>query len=539
VTHQGKAKSRAIINRLESPRFEKNRRIGPENRHDVTVQKRNRDFNQLTGSIGRLVVVSNRVADPRRDRKAGGLAVAVGETLAATGGVWFGWSGNVRSDAAEVKPVVRNIDGIHIITIDLTEAELSGFYQGYANQCLWPLLHYRMDLVQFEREYLAQYRAVNRRFATALTQFLGPDDIIWIHDLHLLPLGKELRRLGCKQPIGFFLHVPFPPSEVVAALPGHADLMRDLLAYDLVGFQTQYDLACFRSYARKELGARLLEDGLLEAPSGHVVACGAFPVGIDVDMFVALTKTAEARREFAHLRKSVGDRDLVVGVDRLDYSKGLTRRLAAYRRFLSSYPENHNKVVLLQVTPPSRETVESYAIMKRELERLEGAINGEYAEFDWTPVRCLRRAVSRTKLAALYRASRVGLVTPLRDGMNLVAKEYVAAQDEDDPGVLILSKFAGAAEAMDQALIVNPYDKDQVAEALQAAIKMSLEERQARHQSLLTTIRTQDVHAWSKSFLSRLADCKPPSGGDLSATIRSDAPVRPAVRKRGAAKETG
>jgi trehalose 6-phosphate synthase len=535
VTHRGKTKFRAIANRLESPRFERNRRIGPENRHNVVVQK-NSDFKQLTGSIGRLVVVSNRVADPKRDRKAGGLAVAVGETLAATGGGWFGWSGNVRSDAADVKPVVRNVDGIHIVTIDLTNEELAGFYQGFANQCLWPLLHYRMDLVQFERDFLLQYRAVNRRFATALERFLGPDDIIWIHDLHLLPLGKELRRLGCKQPIGFFLHVPFPPPEVVAALPGHAELMRDMLAFDLVGFQTQHDLFCFRSYARKELGARLLEHDALKAPSGHLVASGVFPVGIDVDMFVALGKTAEARREFAHLRESVGERDLVVGVDRLDYSKGLTRRLMAYRRFLNSYPENHNKVVFLQVTPPSRETVDSYAIMKRELERLEGEINGEFAEFDWTPVRCVRRAVSRTKLAALYRASKVGLVTPLRDGMNLVAKEYVAAQDEDDPGVLILSQFAGAAEAMEQALIVNPYDKDQVAEALQTAIKMPLEERRTRHESLLTTIRTQDVHAWSKAFLSRLANCKARSNGDPPAQARNAVPTRPA-RKRKATKE--
>ena len=524
-------KSRAIINRLESPRFEKNRRIGSEYRYNV-ANNDDSGSKQQTGSVGRLVVVSNRVADPRRDRKAGGLAVAVGETLAATGGGWFGWSGNVRPDAAEVKPVVRNVDGIHIVTIDLTSEELSGFYQGFANQCLWPLLHYRMDLVQFERDYLLQYRSVNYRFATALAPFLSPDDIIWIHDLHLLPLGKELRRMGCKQPIGFFLHVPFPPSEVVAALPGHADLMRDLLACDLIGFQTQHDLACFRSYAHRELGARLLDDGALEAPSGHKVACGAFPVGIDVDMFVALSKTAEARREIAHLRESVGERDLIVGVDRLDYSKGLTRRLTAYRRFLKSYPENQNKVVLLQVTPPSRETVESYATMKRELERLEGEINGEFAEFDWTPVRCLRRAVSRTKLAALYRASRVGLVTPLRDGMNLVAKEYVAAQEEDDPGVLILSKFAGAAEAMDQALIVNPYDKDEVAEALQAAIKMPLEERRARHQALLKTIRTQDVHAWSEAFLSSLARCKARPNGDLPAPARTPTPKRPAVTKK-------
>jgi trehalose 6-phosphate synthase len=481
------------------------------------------DIKKQSAGAGRLVVVSNRVADPRRDRKAGGLAVAVGETLQATGGGWFGWSGEIRPDADQTKPIFKQVDGIFIVTIDLTSEELAGYYHGYSNQCLWPLLHYRTDLVQFERDYLHQYRSVNRRFALALEKFLTPGDIIWVHDLHLIPLAAELRRLGCKQPIGFFLHVPFPPPEVIATLPGHVDLMKDMMSYDLIGFQTNYDTACFRSYAHRELGAELLADGALKV-SGHTTTCGAFPVGIDVDIFVRLSKSAEAQREIAHLRHSVAKRDLIVGVDRLDYSKGLTRRLVAYRRFLNSYPENHNKVVLLQVTPPSRETVESYATMKRELERLEGAINGEFAEFDWTPVRCLRRAVSRTKLAALYRASRVGLVTPLRDGMNLVAKEYVAAQDEDDPGVLILSQFAGAAEAMDQALIVNPYDKDQVAEALQTAIKMPLEERRARHKALLKTIRTQDVHAWSRAFLSRLQNSKPGFAGTLPLDRKNGSP---------------
>ena len=490
------------------------------------------DTKKHSASGGRLVVVSNRVSDPRRDRKAGGLAVAVGEALQATGGGWFGWSGEIRPDADQIKPVFKQIDGIYIVTIDLTSDELAGYYHGYSNQCLWPLLHYRTDLVQFENDYLHQYRSVNRRFALALAKFLAPGDIIWVHDLHLIPLAVELRRLGCKQPIGFFLHVPFPPTEVIATLPGHVELMKSMMSYDLIGFQTSYDTACFRSYAQRELGAELLADGALQV-SGHKTTCGAFPVGIDVDIFVRLSKSAEARREIAHLRQSVAKRDLIVGVDRLDYSKGLTRRLVAYRRFLNLYPENHHNVVLLQVTPPSRETVESYAIMKRELERLEGEINGEFAEFDWTPVRCLRRAVSRTKLAALYRASRVGLVTPLRDGMNLVAKEYVAAQDEEDPGVLILSQFAGAAEAMDQALIVNPYDKDQVAEALQTAIKMPLAERRARHESLLTTIRTQDVHAWSKSFLSTLASLKSQPGGGLR-MARTATPKRTAGAKKAA-----
>lgn len=493
------------------------------------------DIKKKSASAGRLVVVSNRVADPRRDRKAGGLAVAVGESLQATGGGWFGWSGEIRPDAAKIKPIFKQVDGIYIVTIDLTSEELAGYYHGYSNQCLWPLLHYRTDLVRFEQAFLEKYRSVNRRFATALAKFLGPDDIIWVQDLHLMPLGAEARRLKCNQPIGFFLHVPFPPPEVIATLPGHADLMTDMMAYDLVGFQTESDAACFRAYAHRELGAEVLNDGSLRF-GGHIVQCGAFPVGIDVDTFTALSKTAEARRQIARLRDSVEDRALIVGVDRLDYSKGLAQRLNAYRRFLSRYPECHRKVVLMQVTPPSRETVESYMQIRRELDRLEGAINGEFGELDWTPVRYLRHAVSRARLAALYRGSRVGFVTPLRDGMNLVAKEYVAAQDEEDPGVLILSQFAGAAEAMGEALIVNPYDVDGVAEALHTALQMPPKERRARHQALLTKIRAQDVHAWSAAFLSRLASVQTKQRR-ASPAARTDSTGRPAGAKK-AAKHT-
>ena len=483
---------------------------------------------------GRLIVVSNRVADPKRDRKAGGLAVAVGETLEATGGGWFGWSGEVKPNARKLKPSIKLIDGVYISTIDLTAEELDGYYFGFSNQCLWPMLHYRVDLVHFEQEYYDQYRIVNRRFAKALATFLGPNDIIWIHDLHLIPMAAELRQLGCEQPIGFFLHVPFPPTEVAATLPRHHDLFKDFLAYDLVGFQTQRDARCFRTYALQELGATRADDGSLEA-DGRRVQCDAFPVGIDVGSFTALSTNAEARKQIAFLRESVGERALIVGVDRLDYSKGLTERLTAYREFLKKYPENHNKAVLMQVTPPSRETLESYARIRRELDQLEGAINGEFGEMDWTPVRYLRRAISRSRLAALYRASRVGLVTPLRDGMNLVAKEYIAAQDEEDPGVLILSRFAGAAEAMGQALIVNPYDVEQVAYALQMAIHMPLEERRERHQALLATIRKEDVHAWSRAFLTRLEASRPGFAG----TLPLDPPQKTnAVTKKGRTRRT-
>jgi trehalose 6-phosphate synthase len=463
---------------------------------------------------GRLIVVSNRVADPKRDRKAGGLAVAVGETLEATGGGWFGWSGEVTPDARQSKPTIRLSDGIYIVTIDLTSEELDGFYFGFSNQCLWPILHYRIDLVHFEQDYYDKYRIVNRRFANALAQFLGPNDVIWIHDLHLIPMGAELRRHGANQPIGFFLHVPFPPPEVVAALPRHHDVFKDMMAYDLLGFQTQRDTACFRNYAMQEIGAVLQKDGSLQF-AGHRTQCGAYPAGIDVESFARLSTNAEARKQIDYLRKSIGDRALIVGVDRLDYSKGLVERLTAYGQFLRTYRENRNKVVLMQVTPPSRETLESYVQIRRELDRLEGDINGEFGEMDWTPVRYIRRAISRSKLAALYRASRVGLVTPLRDGMNLVAKEYVAAQDENNPGVLILSRFAGAAEAMHQALIVNPHDVEQVAYALQMALHMPLEERRERHQALLATIRKEDVHAWSKAFLARLANTNSEFAGAL------------------------
>jgi trehalose 6-phosphate synthase len=452
---------------------------------------------------GRLVIVSNRIVDPRRNRKAGGLAVAIGDTIVASGGVWFGWSGKISDGPDAGGPATRRSGGIDLVTLDLTPQERDGYYHGFANQCLWPLLHYRTDLVRFDRGFLLTYSAVNRRFAEALARLLRPDDVVWVHDFHLLPLGAELRRLGCRQPLGFFLHVPFPPTEVVATLPGHRALLGELMSYDLLGFQTENDTACFRAYASRELRAEALPAGRLRSAGRETVA-RAFPVGIDVEAFAALSRSAETSSQVEDLKRSLGERQLIVGVDRLDYSKGLPQRFSAYRRFLETSPEYRNRVVLMQVCPPSREELPSYVDIRRELDRLEGAIHGQFAEFDWTPMRYIRRAVPREKLAALYRASRVGLVTPLRDGMNLVAKEYVAAQDPDDPGVLALSCFAGAAETMDRALIVNPYDVDEVAAALGDALRMPLAERQERHAALLATIKKSSADAWQRSFLETL-----------------------------------
>jgi trehalose 6-phosphate synthase len=467
----------------------------------------------------RLVVVSNRVTDTRRDARAGGLAIAIAEALRDGGGLWFGWSGEVDPEANGTEPRLSSSDGIDLATIDLTPAELEGYYHGFANQCLWPILHYRADLVRFDRAFVATYMAVNRRFAEALAPQLRPDDIIWVHDFHLLPLGAELRRLGCLQPIGFFLHVPFPPPEVLAALPGHDDLFATLLAYDVVGFQTANDLGCFRSYMRRMPGAEFSPDGVLRGRRGDLTAA-AFPIGIDVQSWAALSASEETRRQVAKVRQSFRDRTLIVGVDRLDYSKGLPERFAAYRQFLEDHAEMRSRTMLLQVSPPSRDTLDPYANIRRELDRLEGSIHGDFADMDWTPIRYVRRHLPRRRLAALYRASCVGLVTPLRDGMNLVAKEFVAAQDEDDPGVLILSCFAGAAEAMTEALVVNPHDVDEVAGALRRAIDMPLDERRARHARLLAAIREQDVHSWRRAFVDALAH----SGGRSAKPLRRSAP---------------
>jgi trehalose 6-phosphate synthase len=368
---------------------------------------------------------------------------------------------------------------------------------------LWPLFHYRLDLVDFRQEFHDGYRRVNEKFAETILPFLEPDDLIWVHDYHLIPLAAELRKRGCRQRIGFFLHIPFPPPDLLSAAPDHEWLVACLFEYDLIGFQTQADLGNFRRYAEEQAGAEANRDGLFKV-GRHAFRAGAFPIGIDVDSFAELASRASEEVVIDELRRKVLGRRQIIGVDRLDYSKGLPDRLKAFGRLLERHPEIHKKVTLLQIAPSSREEVQSYADIKEELAGLSGSINGRFADFNWTPIRYIQRNVPREKLAALFRASQVGFVTPLRDGMNLVAKEFVAAQDMDDPGVLVLSQFAGAAEEMAEALIVNPYDVDDMAENLYRALQMPLKERQRRQKALLARIRKQDARAWLDGFLRAL-----------------------------------
>ena len=457
-------------------------------------------------SSGRLVLVSNRVVDPRKPA-AGGLAVALGDVVADTGGMWFGWSGQVIENGAPGEGELHRSQagGILLATVDLSREDHHNYYLGYSNQALWPAFHYRLDLAEFERGFFEGYQRVNRLFARKLSGLLQPDDRIWIHDYHLIPLAAELRALGCTQRIGFFLHIPLPPPPILAAIPRHEMLLRWFFAYDLIGLQTRLDVDHFGHFVQDEAQAQRLSDDRFRA-YGHTLCARAFPIGIDVDEFQRLARSRESQDTYAMLKDQYAKRRLLVGVDRLDYSKGLPQRFRAFRELLASYPENRLSATLIQIASPSRETLHAYEDIRHELEGLSGEINGNYGELDWMPIRYIHRTWSRRRLAGLYRNARVALVTPLRDGMNLVAKEFIAVQDPEDPGVLVLSRFAGAAEQLREALLVNPYDISATAQTIQRALRMPLDERRERHAALFEHVKREDVHHWRRMFLAALAD---------------------------------
>jgi trehalose 6-phosphate synthase len=460
-----------------------------------------------------LVVVSNRVAASKRTA-AGGLAVALREALADSGGLWFGWSG--KTAEGDATPTITQADGITFATVDLTTPDYNDYYKGFSNRTLWPLFHYRVDLTSFDRGSHAGYMRVNGQFAAAMAELLQPGDLVWVHDYHLIAVGQELRRLGVNHRLGFFLHIPFPATEVLLTLPTHRELVQALFAYDLVGFQAPSDLRAFRDYVMVEADGRVFEDGRISA-FGRTIRAEVFPIGIDADEFAALAATPEADRYRERMLASAGG-DVIIGVDRLDYTKGLIERFCAFEALLTAYPDNRGRVSMLQIAPPSRSDVPEYIRLRRELEAAAGRINGRFAEFDWVPLRYLNQPFSRRVLAALYRASKIGLVTPFRDGMNLVAKEYVAAQNPDDPGVLVLSRFAGAAHQLDGALVVNPYDVQGVADAIQLGLKMELGERQARWRRMMATLRHDDLTAWRQRFVAALAGTAPPTTVRRTAT---------------------
>jgi len=453
--------------------------------------------------VSRLVVVSNRVTRANGGgTRAGGLAVGLLAALKESQGLWFGWSGEVADDPPE-KPRRSTAGKVGYATLDLSPQDYREYYNGYSNGALWPLFHYRLDLAGFHRDDYAGYRRVNARFAKHLKALLTPDDLVWVHDYHLIPLGEELRRLGVRNRMGFFLHTPFPSHQVFVALPQHRELVRAMSAYDVVGFQSATDFRTFSHYITFEARGTMTDSGLVRV-FRSVFHAGSFPIGIDTANVEAMARSAQRLSQAERLKRSLRHRALIIGVDRLDYSKGLVERFHAFEQFLELHPDHRGNVVFLQIAPPTREDVPHYPEIRQDLEMEAGRINGRFAEFDWVPIRYLNRSFAREQLTAFFRHARVGLVTPLRDGMNLVAKEYVAAQAPSDPGVLVLSRFAGAAEQLTSALVVNPYDHDQVAATLGRALEMSRKERRARWQAAIATVRRHDVTHWLRSFIRAL-----------------------------------
>jgi trehalose 6-phosphate synthase len=449
-------------------------------------------------------VVSNRVAVPEEgsEGQAGGLAVAVRSLLTRHEGLWFGWNGKVAGHA-DVESTTVTRGGLSYVLTDLSDADYQEYYNGFANRVLWPILHYRLDLAEFSRRDLSGYRRANVHFANQLNKLMRPDDVVWVHDYHLIPLAKLLRDRGWTNRIGFFLHVPFPPPDVLTALPHHEWLIPQFAAYDLVGFQTANDAENFTRYFDSEGHPSPQERDAFQPPQREMQV-GVFPIGIDANEFNRQAESSVRSPFVQSVLDSLAGRALMIGVDRLDYSKGLAQRLDAFERFLATYPDWHSKVTYLQITPKSRSDIQEYVQMEQRIGEAAGRLNGAYGEAAWTPIRYVNRTYNRDVLAGLYRAARVGLVTPLRDGMNLVAKEYVAAQNPNDPGVLILSRFAGAAAELKAALLVNPFDPEAVTIAISHALSMPLEERQRRHHALFRCVCTNGIRSWGQEFLAEL-----------------------------------
>lgn len=458
--------------------------------------------------MARLVNVSNRVPAAKPAGAPGGLATGVLAAMRARGGLWLGWNGETVAEEPG-DPEVTLRDNIGYATFPLPQALYDDYYGGFANATLWPLFHDFLAGFRYHDHEHAAYEQANALFARKLAPLLRATDLVWVHDYHLIPLAEKLRALDVRLPLGFFLHVPFPPFEILRALPTFAEILRALLTYDLVGFQTEVDRNNFLDAVRSVWGIDGSDrDGTL-AVSGRTVETGVFPIGVDVEGICQSAARASASGPVQRMVQGLVGRRLIVGADRLDHSKGLLERFAAYRHFLEDFPEQRGQVTYLQIAPLSRQNVKAYSEIRDALEQSSGRTNGRFADADWTPIRYLNRNFPHATLMGFLRAAQVCLVTPLRDGMNLVAKEFVAAQDPNDPGVLILSNRAGAAYELTDALLVNPYDTKGIARALQTALAAPLAERRARHEKLLAALRKNDIHRWHARFVERLQGHRP------------------------------
>lgn len=463
----------------------------------------------------RLVIVSNRlpVVLERADdgwalrSGSGGLVTALAPVLQRAGGVWIGWDGSGGAAESELRRVLADYSRtVHydLAPVPMSQAEVEGFYQGFCNEIIWPLFHDLQSRCNFVPDYWLHYANVTRSYADVVQQQARDADFIWVHDYHLMGLGRSVRELGIRNRTGFFLHIPFPPPDIFCKLPWRLDVLEGLLHYDLVGFQTPRDLENFLDCIRRLLPRvrRRRRRGAVRCERGaRTTDCGVFPIGIDAARFESAAAGDDVRSHAARLRRDMSDTQIVLGVDRLDYTKGVPDRLRAFHLALTRFPELHRKVSLLQVVVPSRESVPEYQELKGRIEQQVAQVNGEFTQPGWVPIHYVFRSLEWQELLAYYRAADVALVTPLKDGMNLVAKEYCACQVEGD-GVLILSEFAGAAvQLRSGAIVVNPYDLDRVAEAIRHGVTLTRRQRRPAMRRLRKNIREEDVFWWVEQFL--------------------------------------
>jgi len=481
--------------------------------------------------VSRLVVVSNRLptltpaASPGEPQvPVGGLASALLGALRRTpGSLWFGWSGKVAERGKESRLRRQSIAGVDLVGMPLTKAEIDDYYLGFCNQALWPLFHCFQERASIRLRQEAAYRKVQRRFAAALMPLLKPGDLIWVHDYHLLFLGRELRRLGWTGRIGFFLHIPFPPYELWQLLPDPRDWLEAMLDYDLVGYHVQGFLDNYVYCCRRELNAAW--DGSTLRSSGRSQSVGVHPVGIDPNDFLPGLRPDPPAKGRSDLSRILGTRRLILGVDRLDYTKGIPERILAFEKLFGIRPDLKRNVVFVQIASPSRSDVSEYADQKRRVEALMGRVNGELGEHDWVPIRYLYRTYPRDFLAQFYRQADIGLVTPLRDGMNLVAKEFIAAQNPESPGVLVLSRCAGAAQELEEAVLVNPFIPSDIAEGIARGLEMPLAERRDRHAALLRKVLSGTAEDWGRRFVQDL-------GADSGESLHAGAPAEVRLKPR-------
>ena len=463
------------------------------------------------GDEGRVVVVSNRTpsvstlssAEERRGLPVGGLVSSLRPFLQARGGVWVGWDGDPDGRADIAPAAIAEVEGLRLASVSLSADEVEGFYNVFSNRTLWPLFHGFPDKSTINHDSYPVYRDVNRKYAASLIELLKPGDLVWVHDYHLFPLGRELRKLGWTGKIGFFLHIPFPSAEMFGILPWARELLDCLFDYDLVGLQTRKYTHNLQESLGDELGGALVGDTVHH--EGRTLTARPFPVSADVQAFREMARSQEPTPISRFLEDFPKDRQLLLGVDRLDYTKGILQRMQSIERLFDDYPRLIRRVTLIQISAPSRVTIPEYAQERERLDSLVGKINGRFGEADWLPVHPLHRSYSQQDLAHLYREADACLVTPLRDGMNLVAKEFAASQT-DDPGVLVLSRFCGAAESMGDALMVNPYDFQGTASAIYRALTMPRDERQSRWKALFESVSGHTANDWCQGFIAALGE---------------------------------